>query len=93
MSERLAQIEAAIVARLPDDADEFARLKAAQLARLQLASERMTEQLAAGRRVNQDKLLRLLNTIRRAERELAIDKPRPKPVRMPWQVLTARDNA
>jgi hypothetical protein len=72
MNDRLNEIEGAIMARLPEDADDFARIKARQVARLQVASERMTDRLAAGRRVDEVKLVRLINTIRRAERELGI---------------------
>jgi hypothetical protein len=51
MNDRLKEIEGAIMARLPEDADDFARIKARQVAPLQVASERMTDRLAAGRRV------------------------------------------
>ena len=51
MNDRLKEIEGAIMARLPEDADDFARIKARQVARLQVASEPMTDRLAAGRRV------------------------------------------
>lgn len=63
------------------------------MARLQVASERMTDRLAAGRRVDEVKLVRLINTIRRAERELGINKPKPRPVLLPWQAIAARKAA
>jgi hypothetical protein len=39
------------------------------------------------------KLVRLINTIRRAERELGINKPKPRPVLLPWQAIAARKAA
>ena len=51
MNDRLKEIEGAIMARLPEDADDFARIKARQVARLQVASEPMTDRLAAGHQV------------------------------------------
>jgi hypothetical protein len=74
-----------ILARLPENPDDWTMAKAREVATLEVAATRMAQRLAAGRRVDSDRLVRLLGAIGRASKSIGIDKGRPKPAPMlPW---------
>jgi hypothetical protein len=69
----------AILARLPEQIDDWTRNKAREIATLEVAAARMGERLAAGRRVDSDRVVRLLGAIGRASKSIGLNKGRPKP--------------